>query len=215
MFRKLIGACVGLAIMGMAGTVNAAIVSYSFTGHVTSIGVGVTGVAENDPITGSFSYDTTDAFDSTGSPGIIRNYNEAIQSLAVNVGPYSGSLSGTTEDVLRVHDGNVIVPDELTIADGSASGNTANAATISGILLRLTDSTRTAFDSGAIPESLSLAMFDSTYIEFTFTTSPAGGSIAGEFDSLTIIPIPAALPLMGTGLAVLGLLGWRRRRAVA
>lgn len=30
---------------------------------------------------------------------------------------------------------------------------------------------------------------------------------------LTPIPIPAAFPLMGTGLAVLGFLGWRRRRA--
>lgn len=29
---------------------------------------------------------------------------------------------------------------------------------------------------------------------------------------VTTVPIPAALPLMGTGLAVLGFLGWRKRR---
>ena len=35
-----------------------------------------------------------------------------------------------------------------------------------------------------------------------------------RFDNVvtSVIPIPAALPLMGTGLAVLGFLGWRRRK---
>jgi hypothetical protein len=31
--------------------------------------------------------------------------------------------------------------------------------------------------------------------------------------TVTPVPLPAALPLFGTGLALLGLLGWRRRRA--
>lgn len=30
--------------------------------------------------------------------------------------------------------------------------------------------------------------------------------------SLTVVPLPAALPLYGTGLAVMGLLGWNRKR---
>ena len=35
-----------------------------------------------------------------------------------------------------------------------------------------------------------------------------------DFDNIRLaaVPVPAALPLMGTGLAVLGLLGWRRKR---
>ncbi len=34
-------------------------------------------------------------------------------------------------------------------------------------------------------------------------------------DDLTAIPLPAALPLYGTGLAVMGLVGWRKRRKAA
>jgi hypothetical protein len=30
--------------------------------------------------------------------------------------------------------------------------------------------------------------------------------------TLSAVPIPAALPLFGTGLGILGFLGWRRRR---
>ena len=30
-----------------------------------------------------------------------------------------------------------------------------------------------------------------------------------------VIPLPAALPLYGTGLAVMGFLGWRRKRRAA
>ena len=32
------------------------------------------------------------------------------------------------------------------------------------------------------------------------------------FESSAVIPIPAALPLFGTGLGVVGLMGWRRKR---
>ena len=49
--------------------------------------------------------------------------------------------------------------------------------------------------------------------------SLTGGSTEGltaDFDNLSVTitqtPLPAALPLFATGLAGLGLLGWRRKR---
>jgi hypothetical protein len=33
-----------------------------------------------------------------------------------------------------------------------------------------------------------------------------------EYENVAPIPLPAALPLFGTGLGILGFLGWRRRR---
>ena len=42
---------------------------------------------------------------------------------------------------------------------------------------------------------------------------------ARRFDALAFavetVPLPAALPLFGTGLAILGFVGWRRKRAAA
>lgn len=42
----------------------------------------------------------------------------------------------------------------------------------------------------------------------------SGIQLDADFESLEVaaVPLPAALPLYGTGLAVLGLLGWRKRR---
>ena len=46
------------------------------------------------------------------------------------------------------------------------------------------------------------------------TTVSSGGSLVAPFDIVVApTPPPAALPLYGTGLAVLGFLGWRRRKA--
>ena len=41
------------------------------------------------------------------------------------------------------------------------------------------------------------------------TTINGGGEIRGQ---LAPVPLPAALPLFATGLGVLGVLGWRRKR---
>ena len=56
-------------------------------------------------------------------------------------------------------------------------------------------------------------MFSSAEIT---TNIPVGISLGGDFTTrtgtATVTPLPAALPLFATGLAGLGLLGWRRKR---
>jgi hypothetical protein len=44
------------------------------------------------------------------------------------------------------------------------------------------------------------------------TTAIPGGEIRGQLEP---VPLPGALPLFATGLAGLGLLGWRRKKAAA
>ncbi len=36
-----------------------------------------------------------------------------------------------------------------------------------------------------------------------------------EFENVSAVPLPAALPLYGTGLAIMGFIGWRRRQRAA
>ena len=55
-------------------------------------------------------------------------------------------------------------------------------------------------------------------LSFVDNVSIAGTSLDGTFDfevagAPGVIPVPAALPLLGGGLAMLGLVGWRKRRA--
>ena len=50
-----------------------------------------------------------------------------------------------------------------------------------------------------------------------FTSRDLNGDtilFAADFETLDVapVPLPAALPLYGTGLAILGLMGWRKRR---
>ena len=47
------------------------------------------------------------------------------------------------------------------------------------------------------------------YIDASGPADPAGLAVVPQ------VPIPAALPLFATGLAGLGLLGWRRKKAAA
>jgi hypothetical protein len=49
-------------------------------------------------------------------------------------------------------------------------------------------------------------------ITFNSNLDGAGADIDNLQFTTTVTPLPAALPLFATGLGVLGLLGWRRKR---
>ena len=44
---------------------------------------------------------------------------------------------------------------------------------------------------------------------------PDGDLVVFDTFRFEVVPLPAALPLYGTGLAVMGFIGWRRRRKAA
>ena len=47
------------------------------------------------------------------------------------------------------------------------------------------------------------------------SNDPSGNVLLEEITAVSAVPLPAALPLFGTGLAGLSLLGWRRKKAAA
>ena len=61
-----------------------------------------------------------------------------------------------------------------------------------------------------------VADFDCLGCEASYSPELFGGIVvATEVAGTGATPLPAALPLFGTGLGVLGLLGWRRKRKAA
>lgn len=48
-----------------------------------------------------------------------------------------------------------------------------------------------------------------------FDAGPQLTANIAKFEEIPPVPLPAALPLFGTGLGILGFLGWRRRRKAA
>ncbi|WP_025898962.1 hypothetical protein [Sneathiella glossodoripedis] len=61
-------------------------------------------------------------------------------------------------------------------------------------------------------------LFGSTVgdIVFNGTATFNQGQTRGEWDyQVSVVPLPAALPLYAAGVAVLGFLGWKRRRSAA
>ncbi len=63
-----------------------------------------------------------------------------------------------------------------------------------------------------VPSGFSAQLVDTVRLSSPFYNELRFDSFAGE---LVAIPLPAALPLYGTGLAVMGFLGWRRKRKAA
>ena len=56
---------------------------------------------------------------------------------------------------------------------------------------------------------------DQQIIVATFTAASQDLEATMEFKATSVVPLPAALPLFASGLAGLGLLGWRRKKAAA
>jgi len=50
---------------------------------------------------------------------------------------------------------------------------------------------------------------------FNDVTAFADAELTYDYTAVSVIPLPAALPLFGTALAGMGLLGWRRKRKAA
>jgi len=99
----------------------------------------------------------------------------------------------------------------------------AQAVTFSG--LSLTDAGHNAVTStntlliglngGGLLHTTFGAAATEIFLNVTSIKFAWGGNNANDFyvnGATAVIPLPAALPLFGTGLGILGFLGWRRRR---
>lgn len=68
------------------------------------------------------------------------------------------------------------------------------------------------FNNGAAPNSVVTVGFSTgDIIDFTLPDGGAPYSYSQSSDT-SVVPVPAAMPLLAGGLGVMGLMGWRRRK---
>ena len=164
MFRKLIGACVGLAMMGMAGTAHAVPLTYTITFN-GGVSIGLT--------TGSFS--------------LVSPTLSGVNPLA--------TFSATATTTGNVWTFDMAGPSDVTFTSFAID----DGVDIVALSIRMVDSLA-PFGNGAALE------LRTDFIWF-------GPGPAGSY-SISAAPEPSTLALFATGLALLGFMGWRRRRAV-
>ena len=199
MIRKLVGTGVLLAIVGIGGTASGATI-YSYTGNVFDT------IVDNTQPDGTYT-------SSMSITGFFEHSPIAPNQTSLDI---SGSLVDFSfNDGRRTR--NLTNTDTIVdfLVSTDSSGNLSNwdirlesgAATSLGQQVHRLIIGVSTLDRGQIEECISEDAGGSCFV---FSSDLAQQTSQGTW---TVIPIPAALPLMGAGLAVLGFLGWRRRKA--
>jgi hypothetical protein len=183
MYRKLIDACVGLAMMGMAGTANAVpIVQFVVNGVCGDGAVNPCtdlGLNAGDAVSATFSFAASVLDGSSNQIVFAAEFTE----FQVDI----GSLSFGFGDILA---GNAVVIDStglLPVLTGSAG---AVGQLVSGEFVAFFAGPAFSIGPGSTHGQVGLGAWQSSIVD---------------------APEPSTLALFATGLALLAFLGWRRR----
>ena len=90
--------------------------------------------------------------------------------------------------------------------------DTVASLSVYSATLTFTDQDGAALDSGGLPPFLDFNLFETIEIDIK-RLGNLGDTESLQASALSIVPVPAALPLMLTALGGFGLLAWRRRKS--
>lgn len=199
---------------------QADVIHYKFEGNVTTIlGLGSAPPFDlQSTLTVLLTYNTDiNDIDPTLGLGL---YEGDIDSLSITVGTYSASagtvVGGTPINQMAII--NDFGGQDAFQLVSSLVGGDVNGFLPSSLVILVTDSSRTAFDSealGRLPPSIS-AFNGKNFYQLAFGGS-GSPSIFGSITSVSpsTVPLPPAIILFGAGLVALVGLGarnWRQRR---
>ena len=197
-FLPAIALC-SLLLSGNAA--HAALVTYSFTGSVGNVsGVLKPTLPLTSSMSGTFQYDNATLPSGTG------RYLGAVQNLSLTIGTYSVNLDplGST-NVIRITDNP---SGDLWRLRTSVAGASIGGFAPEHFRLDLADEDGGAITGTALNNPPSLGDLTSTHWRLVFENLDGKTvRIQGALNSLTAVPLPAAVILFGAGLISLVGLG--------
>lgn len=187
-------------------TAHAALVNYSFTGGVSSISGALLSSTMNltSPVTGSFQFDNA-----TG--GVGGNFSGAVTAMNVTIGSYTSSFALGANAITIYQNtslGGGLMGDRWKLVTAATGLPTTNDYTPLRFDLQLDRESGGLFTTTDLQNPPSLSSLTATRWRLMFENSDGNVvTIRGALNSLTAVPLPAAVILFGAGLISLVGLG--------
>lgn len=184
---------------------DAAMVNYSFTGSVSSISGALLSPTMNltSPVSGSFQFDNA-------TPGVGGNYPGAVTGMNVTVGGYTSTLTPGANAVSILQNTNLgggLTGDRWRLVT-AATGIAFNGYTPLSFDLHLDREGGGLFTNSNLQNPPSLSSLTATRWRVIFENADGHVvTVRGVLNSLTAVPLPAAVVLFGAGLISLVGLG--------
>ena len=181
-------------------------------GHIYTVnGIGVSATATGNTNQYSGAYlDGPAGMPASGGLGVCSTSGGCAGNNDDNVGRI-GDVMGASPETLTLTFTTPVQLTDLIFKD-------ANHALLALGSLMINGTTFTTNSSGELTSSVLAALLSGTVFNFT-SMSGDDNRLLKDFyladATVSPVPLPGALPLFATGLGVLGLLGWRRKRKSA
>jgi hypothetical protein len=201
--RRLFLPAIALCSLLLSGNaVQAALVTYSFTGSVSNVnGALLSTVNMTSPVSGMFQFDN--------SPAVGGNYPGVVSNLVLNIGSYTSSyaVGANAVTVFQATDlGGGLIGDRWRLVTAT-TGSSINGYSPFRFDLNL-DREGSLFANTDMQNPPSLAALTGTRWRLIFENADGNlVRIQGALNGLTAVPLPAAVILFGAGLISLVGLG--------
>ncbi len=209
-----------LLLMVLAATVFAApeasadTITYEWSGNITSVDAALGSyVSTTDSASGTITIDDAGATDTAASATLGRYAGQVTYTLTLGTGTWSGSWRVDVRDDYKVnaadteHDGFVFA----TAGGDTISGTTFGALTAKSAGIDDRAASTTVWSTDSIDELFTLTLSDWPSVTGALSFSD-GSLIRFDVTSLTAVPEPASVALVGLGGLLLAAAARRRGR---